>query len=381
MGQHDARRGFFLLLKFSFLALLPFVLNGCLFTYLVKSGYEQAKILSDRVPIEDILKDEKTPPQVKAKLQLIQDAKSYAEKNLGFAKTDNYSTYVDLSRPYVSWIVSVAFKDKLEYKYYKYPVLGKLPYKGFFSPEEAKEEAATFDSKKYDTFVRGATAFSTLGWFEDPVLNTMLRGDDADTVELILHESAHATLFIKSNGDFNEQLATFLGQEATRRYFLHRDGKGSPLLARIDQRRQDQALFSKFISTEIEDLKKWYKENGDAFKKGTVTEETRQARLALLREHFAKDVKPHLQTDDYNYFEKMPMNNASLLSLGTYLQDLSDFDRLLKAQGNDLKKFIDFCKTLKSEAKPSQVLKAYLASQEPRDPDSNVPPLHGESEP
>lgn len=357
MGQYGQRRNFFLLLKGVSLLFFIFSLNGCLFTYYVKSGVEQFKILSARKNIQSLIKDPKTPEDLKRKLQLSIEAQDFAESELGFKKTENYKSYVELDRPYVSWIVSVAHKDKLEYKMFDYAIVGELPYKGFFKKEEAIEEAESFKKKNYDTTVRGVTAYSTLGWFRDPILSSMTNRPDTDFVEVVLHESAHATLFIENSADFNEQLASFLGAQAARAFYLKKEGPDSKSIETMDKQLIDDKIFAQFLKKEIADLKAWYKE-----KSGQFTEEERQKRLDEIQSRFKKEIQPKFKLDSYKYFADTKLNNAFLLSLGTYMEDLELFEGLYKLKGHDLKKTLEYLMTLKSQKDPAQVLRNYLAS-------------------
>lgn len=360
MGQHYSSRRLGLLL----VTLIAFSSSGCLLSYYVKSGYEQLKILNARKPLAEILKDPKMPEDIKEKLRLGAKAQDYAEAELGFTKTKNYSTYVELDRPYVSWIVSVAHKDRLEYLMFKYALVGELPYKGFFNHQEAEEEVKKFPESDYDTMMRGVSAYSTLGWFEDPILSTMITRSKATFIELVLHESAHATLFLKSNADFNEQLASFLGMEAAKRFFLKTEGENSENYKELLRLEADEKLFAEFLNDEIAKLKNWYDVN-----KGLYTEEQRSARLNEISERFKKEIGPLLKTPAYDFFQKTKVNNALLLSLGTYLEDLHLFDLLLQKKSGDLKATLEYLKTLKNEKDPAQVLRSHVSSS-----DETAPP-------
>ena len=193
--------------------------TGCQFTYLVKSGYEQAKILARRVPLEEALNDASTSEDVKSKLRLAREAREFAERHLGLTKTNNYTSFVTLDRPDVSYVISAAPEYKLEAYLWSYPIVGSLPYKGFFEEAEAKEEATKMHSDGFDTHVRGVSAYSTLGYFNDPILSSMVRYKDEDLVNLIIHESVHATLYVKSSADFNERMAVFLGNKGTEAFY------------------------------------------------------------------------------------------------------------------------------------------------------------------
>ncbi len=332
------------------------LLNGCLVTYLVKSGYNQFKILNDRVPIDRVLKNSNLPENERHKLELALEAREFAVNYLHLRATKNYTTFVDLHRPYVSWIVTVAYKNQLKQRPFWYPIVGSLPYKGFFSSSEAKAEAKKYAGKGFDVMARGVTAYSTLGWFEDPLLSTMLTGPDYDLVNTIIHESTHATIYIKSQADFNERMATYVGGLGAQLFY--RQKGDTKTLRAIEMENADDELFSKFISGEISGLKKWYAEHPHP------TEDQRQSQFEKIKADFALRLQPKLQTDNYSGFAKMKLNNAVLLYLGTYEYDLSDFARLYKKLGGDFGKFIQACKNFEKSRDPSAELKT-LVSKSP----------------
>jgi predicted aminopeptidase len=344
------------ILKFCATLAIASLLSGCLFTYLVKSGYNQLKLLSNREPIEDVIKKPDTTPKLKQKLELSLKVRDFAEKKLRLKSTDNYKTYVDIKRPFVTYIVTAAEKWQLEPKLYWYPIVGSLPYKGYFDKDDANEEAKTFDTTKYDTMVRGVSAYSTLGWFDDPILSTMIEGDDHYLVNLIIHESTHATLYFKSQADFNERLASFIGNIGTELYYLDIEGEKSKTLESLRQAEGDEKLFSEFISQTINNLRAWYKTE-----KG-ITEEMREAQFAAISKRFQTEVLPKMKSDRYKNFSTMKLNNAVLLYFNTYVYDLSDFEKLYNHFGRDLNKFMTFCKGLEKSEDPHLAVKTYLSS-------------------
>lgn len=335
------------------------MLSGCLFTYLVRSGYEQFKILLDREPIEKVLKRNDLSPELRHKLELALEIQKFVADDLKLTATDSYKTYVDLKRPYVTYIVTVAEKYKLEPKLYWYPLVGKLPYKGFFNKEDADEEAKNFDPNKYDVMVRGVSAYSTLGWFDDPLLNTMVTGKDHHLVNMIIHESTHATLYFKSQADFNEQLATFVGAIGAEMYYKKKEGEKSPTLAEMKGEDKDDQLFSDFISQEIEDLKKWYETEKD------ITAEKKETRLAEIQKRFNDELSPKLKTKYYASFGKAKLNNAVLLYYKTYVYNLAEFEKVFAIFNRDFFAFFNFCKSLEKNPNPRQSLTDFLKQHEP----------------
>lgn len=344
------------ILRISISTFLVFVsLSGCQLTYYLKSAYYQTQILHKRVPLAQALKDPQTPESIKNKLTLALRAKNFAEKELGLTPTKNYTTYVDLKRPYVSWIVHASPTFALKHHLWHFPFVGDLPYKGFFSEREAIEEAAAFPNNQFDTYIRGVTAYSTLGWFEDPLLNTMMNYSDHDLVNLIIHETTHSTLYIKSQADFNEQLATFVGNLGTHLYYLKEEGNNSFTLQTIEKEQHDEQIFSHFLTQEMDLLEEWYlKENQEK------SLQKKENRLEEIKFRFKSQIVPQLQTRSYTYFDHQKLNNAFLLSLKTYVYDLSIFQQVFEKLQKDFPRFIKLCKSLEKEKDPKGYLENWL---------------------
>lgn len=329
--------------------------TGCQLGYYWHNGYNQMALVHKRKPIEKALASDKLTDEQKAKLRLVQEVKAFGESELGLIKTSNYSTFIQLEQPYVTYVVQAAYAFDLKPYLWKFPFVGAVPYKGYFKKKFADEEAAGFNKDEFDTYVRGVSAYSTLGWFQDSVLSSMLRYDNQDLAETIIHETLHATLYIKNAADFNERLATYLGHEGMKLFYLKKEGKDSPTLKRAENDTYDQTLFSKFLTKEMEDLKKWYVDN-----KGKVSKETKSARLKEIQQRFAL-IK--FRTTNYAEFGKRELNNALLLSYQTYEYSLADFEKLYNHFGRDYRKTLEWLKTLKDKEKPDQVLKDFVAGK------------------
>lgn len=317
---------------------------GCQIDYILKSGYHQALLIKEQEDIEDVQKSN-IPDSQKKKLALVQSVKHFAENDLGLKKSSNYTTYVNLDRKFVSYIVQVAEPFELKYYLWKFPIVGKIPYKGYFVENDAKKEADSFSKEGYDTFVRGVRAYSTLGWFKDAVLSSMMDYQDDDLVNLIIHETTHTTLYIKSSADFNEQLGTFVGNKGTELYYEKIEGKNSPTLKNIKLKNEDETTFSQFITTEIQELDSWYKSNA-----GKINKDEKEKRLSQIQEKFKK---LKFKTQAYEYFKTLKLNNAILLGYKTYVNDLSKFEKLYEKKKN-MKSFIEAVKTLEGSKDPEK---------------------------
>lgn len=337
------------------LILITPLLHGCSFTYLVKTGYHQFKILNSRTPISKILQDPNVEENIKEKLRLAEEVKDFAENSLKLKKSDNYNSFVKLDSPYITYLLRVSSTYQLEAYQWSFPFVGKFPYKGYFSRDEAEDAAASFPKDKYDTYIRGVSAYSTLGWFDDPILSSMLRYDNHNLVNTIIHETVHVTIFIKGHTDFNERLASFVSYIGTELFYKMREGENSSTMKLIKDKNHDKLLFSKFISTEIRELKEWYRDN-----KGLITKESKSKRLKDIQDSFIKNLRSKLKSSDYDYFSEVELNNAKLLPYETYISDLSDFEKLYIKTGKDFFNMIAYLKTLEELNDPERALKEYV---------------------
>lgn len=345
-------------LRFACLTSLVFQLSSCQITYYMKSAYNQAKILNARVSIDRALENQNLNENTKHKLRLALDARHFSEQSLGLKSTQNYTTYSDIGRPYVSWIVHASPAFELKHHLWRFPIVGSLPYKGFFSEEEAKQEAQIFSDQNFDTYVRGVTAYSTLGWFEDPILNTMMNYSDHDLVNLIIHETVHTTLYIKSQADFNEQLATFIGNTGTELFYRAREGNNSQTLETISKESQDEKIFSDFISQEIDELTKWYQTE-----RSSLNTDAKKIRLRKINERFKSNILPQMKTENFKFFSQQELNNAKLLALKTYVYDLSVFERTFDKLNRNFSDFLKLCKSLEEQQDPKAKLEEFDKTQ------------------
>lgn len=304
--------------------------------------------------MEKALGDSRLTDEQKRKLKLAQEARVFAEANLGLKHTDNYSTYVHLDRPYVTYVVTAAPRQELQTYKWWFPVVGSVPYKGFFNPEKAKLEAEAMRARGYDAFVRGVSAYSTLGWFSDPLLSSMLSYKDHDLVDTIIHETVHATIYIRGHAEFNERLAVFIGHKGAEEFYRAKEGAESPTLKLMVGENEDDKLFSDFMAKEIKALKEYYEKNREV----KIPEEERQAHFGAIKARFVAEVRPRLKiADSYRGFENSEINNARLVNYSLYNDNMGDFERAFAKLGRDFKKMLEFCKSLEKADDPEVALK------------------------
>jgi len=344
-------------LKFALAAGSVVILSGCQIGYYFSSAYNQMSLLSSRVPMEKALEDPSLNEDQKRKLLLAGKVREFSEKELHLKVTKNYTAFVKLDRPYVTYVVSAAPKWELKHHLWSYPFVGKMPYKGYFNEKGAQEEEQDLKKKDLDTYLRGVSAYSTLGWFNDPLLSSMLNYPDHDLVNTLIHETVHTTLYIKNSADFNERMAVFLGNKGMELFYQQQEGSDSKTVLQTRTENEDDKLFSLFISKEINDLETWYKSQPEK------NEEYRQIRIKEIQERFKTELAPKLKSKSYSRFPDLALNNARLMVYKTYMQDLNDFEVLYEQVGRDFSKFIEKCKSLESSKKPEEDLKKLISTR------------------
>ena len=309
------------------------------------------------MPLDEVLKDNKLSNEQKDRLIAAREAKNFAEKNLGLKSNGNYESFVSLDRDAVTYVVQVAFANELKSYKWRFPLVGALPYKGYFDKKRAEDEAARFHPDQYDTWVRGVRAYSTLGWFRDPLTSPMLAYSENDLVEIILHELTHTTLYIKSEAEFNERLATFIGVEGAKLFYHQKEGVDSPTVKRIEDEQKDLIKFSEFISKELKELREWYQKTSP-----DNIQRLKADRIAQIQKKFVDHLSPKLTTKIFSQFPTQKLNNAILLSFETYVSDLTDFEDLYQKLGKDLPRFIQAVRSLENSKQPDADLRALTDS-------------------
>jgi predicted aminopeptidase len=322
------------------LSSLPF-LNGCYIAHVI-SG--QADILRRSIPVEEALKRDDLSRDDKAKLRYIQEVRAFAESELGLKKSKNYTTYyVGPKRP-LNWVVTAAYKDRLEPKTWWFPIVGRVSHRGYFDRDEAEKERARLEKEGYDTNLRPALAYSTLGYFTDPITPLMLDLDRGHLASLIIHELTHGTLYVSSQTAFSESLAVFVEREGARRFLAGKFGSMSAEVAAYDDRVHDGKLYDGFLNDAAKRLSTMYSA------KPPDLESARRVFFNRMREDFDR-LRQRFKTDAYRRSELKNLNNASLIGHLVYA-DTAPFERAFAAAGRDWIRFWDLVRTAAKHEDP-----------------------------
>lgn len=234
------------------LLVLAVVLVGTLFYYRdlvhygVVQGRGQLSIVWNAKPVSEFLDNSGTPDSIKQKLLFIAEVRKFAIDELGLNDTDNYTTMYDQKGKPILWVVTGCEPFAFNPKIWTFPVVGEMPYKGFFIEEMAYDEMAEVEEAGYDVGLRTVGGWSTLGWFKDPILSNMLGRSYGDLANLIIHELVHATVFVKDSVDFNENLASFIGDRGAE-LFLQKYYADTHLLEYENELRDEQIYISHIL--------------------------------------------------------------------------------------------------------------------------------------
>lgn len=344
--------------RVSHLALLWLLLGtaACSPGYVLRAGYEEAKILWRRQAIAELLAQDTLDASMRAKLELVLRVREFARDDLGLNVGGSYASYASVDAAQIVHVVTAAERLRLEPYTWWFPVVGRVPYKGYFSEAEARAEAARLDTQGFDTYVRTSAAFSTLGWFDDPLLSTMLRRDRVDLVDTVIHELLHSTSYIGGQASFDESFANFVGHRGAIAFF-HKEGD-TDAVEQAQSRWADALRFSSFLTGFVDELVVAYAAG--------ITPEERERLFTAAQGRFAALT---FMTRSYAGFATMQLNNAIILHELLYFDRLALFEKALDNAEGDLaatiRGVID-ASALATED-PFGALRRTLDAHEPRD--------------
>jgi predicted aminopeptidase len=317
-------------IRASIVALIAVLSGGC---YVLQSAQGQLSLLSKRRPISRVIDEASTPPALRAQLQAVAAIRDFASRELGLPDNGSYRSYADVGRRFVVWNVVAAPDFSVDARQWCYPIIGCVAYRGYFVESRARRYAARLRREGLDVMVGGVAAYSTLGHFNDPVLNTMMGWNDVELASIIFHELTHQMLYVPNDSSFNEALATTVEEEGVRRW-LHAQGRETDLAKHL----VEQEHYAKVIEL----LRATRAELREVYASGLAPEllrDKKRAEFASLRSAFAllkADWGGHAPFE--SWFDG-DVNNAHLASVGTYFDCVPGFERELEAAGGDLTAF------------------------------------------
>jgi predicted aminopeptidase len=314
--------------------------------------------LSRAVPLESLLEGEADSAEDSETgknrrfVERVLDIRRYATEELGLNLGKNYTRYVKIDSDYLAAVVSACAADSFTRHEWKYPVVGAMPYKGFFKIEDARRERVKLEKKGLDVWIRGVEAFSTLGWFRDPLYSYMRDYPPDRLADLIIHESLHATVFIKGQGQFNEELAEFVGNEGARMYMESRFGADSAEYMDMLTAEADNNRYVAFIQELIKELNELYESEKDSEEKLSEKERI----ISAAKERFSADYESLFSGEGYRGFSELPVNNAYLELYRLYYTEDAYIAGLFERSGKTLPEFIAAAKSIPKKGNGREML-------------------------
>lgn len=301
--------------------------------YGIQQGAGQVEVLWNAQEISELMSNPNFPDSTKRKFEYIAEVKAFAEKELGLTKTNNYTTFYDQKGQPILWVVTASPEFKIAAHEWDFPIAGAFPYKGFWDLNKAKKEKQKMQDLGYDTEIDEVNAWSTLGWFRDPILSSMLEDEPGRLAELIIHESTHATLYVKDSVEFNENLASFIGKIGAEKFLESYFGNLSKELLDYQNLNLRKQLYKDYMRTEIERLNLKY-----ATRDSTVS----MAKQRELKQEWIAEIKGGIfrlpfQRDSLELAQRLDtldFNNAYFSGFSTYSKDLPNLRKQLEEEFN-----------------------------------------------
>ena len=304
---------------------------------MARAGWEEASILKRRKPIAMMVVDTMLAPATRAKLGIVQAARTYADSVLGLDAGKSFTMFSQLSSDTLVLVLSAAYRDKLQFHRWWFPIVGRVPYKGWFDFNAARREEERFRDDGFDTELRPASAFSTLGWFNDPLLSTTLRADSLYLANTVIHELTHNEFYASGQAEFNESFANFVGARGSAQFFRQRGSTAAA--AEAEARWSDEKALAGFWRRLYLDIDSVFKAHpGDSAKHTRLA--LRDSVYRVAKNHLVFKLAPALRTVSPRYLERLKLDNATLLAGRIYQTDLALFDSVFVREGSDTRRSV-----------------------------------------
>ncbi len=302
------------------------------------SYYQQSisghfSILSKREPVEKLLQQNELEPALRERLVLSQQVRTFASEQLLLPDNDSYREYVDLGRDQVVWVVAATEAFSVEPLQHCFLIVGCLSYRGFFHKEDAQSFAANLKAQGKDVMLSGSSAYSTLGWLDDPLLNTMIKGNESSMIEVIFHELAHQKIYVDGETEFNESFATVVAEEGVKRWYLSRQQQTG--YQAYLQKKAKQRAFNQLLNSTRERLQSLYMSRVAHQKMA----QQKQSIFAELQQQYQQLKQSWNGYSGYDEWMGQKLNNAHLAMIATYHRQVPKFKQLLAAVEGDLSQF------------------------------------------
>jgi predicted aminopeptidase len=353
-------------------ALLLLSITGCrTVSYYSQAVQGQYQIVSRQRPIKEILADPQTSVRLSNQLALVLKLHHFAERDLKLKANGHYLNYADVGRRFAVWNVYATPEFSLQAKTWWYPVVGSLKYRGYFNETAARSYGTNLAAQGYDVCVGGVEAYSTLGWFRDPVLNTFAFNSETDLAETLFHELAHQRVFISGDTDFNEAFATAVAEEGVFRWLLAQSNAVACARYQAERRRKDQ--FLSLLEKTRTELQAIYGEMESGipgakpirYETALSDDEKRRHKAAAfdrLRQDYEQLKTSWGGNTEWDGWIQRPLNNAQLSTMDTYYRLVPAFHEVLRTTSGNLEKFYEEIQRTASLSKPERgrLFRAYL---------------------
>ena len=324
--------------------LILFILNFRLIYYGFIQAGGQIKVLLMARPVRDFLNDPEFPDSLKARIQLVDEIKKYAVEELGLSESDSYQKIYDQKGKDILWVVTACEPYALKAREWSFPLIGTFAYKGFFNEDMAYREKDKLEDQGFDTGIRTAGAWSTLGYFSDPIMSKMLLRDEGELTEVIIHELTHGTVFIKDSLTFNENIASFIGEQGAIEFLKSRYGPASELTKRYLDKISDRKVFYGYMDEAALMLDTFYSELSDDMPNETKQKLKENMIQQIIRNYDTLSFT--MQSDYYGYFDEYLPNNTFFMSFLRYHGNEDILDSIFHNLFNgDIRMFIKDLKT------------------------------------